>query len=94
MALLLMPSFGSAEVWRRAFAAAMPDLEVRIWPEVGDPAEIEAAAVGALPAGALGKLKNLRLIISLTAGTDALLRVADLPAVPIVRSADPAGDTG
>jgi len=92
MALLLTPVFGSAEVWRRAFAVATPALELRIWPEVGDPAEIEAVAVVALPPGALAKLPNLRLIISLTAGVDALLRDPDLPTVPIVRAGDPAGD--
>ena len=79
-------------MWWRAFAATMPELEVRMWPEIGDAAEIEAAAVGAMPPGALKKLPNLRLIISLTAGTDALLGDPDLPDVPIVRSGDPAGD--
>jgi glyoxylate/hydroxypyruvate reductase len=92
MALLLRPSFGGPDAWRRAFAAAMPDLEVRMWPELGDATTIEAAAVGAMPPGALKKLPNLRLIISLTAGTDALLSDPDLPDVPIVRSGDPAGD--
>jgi glyoxylate/hydroxypyruvate reductase len=92
MALLITPLFGGAEVWRREFAAAMPELEVRCWPDVGDPAEIEVAAFGVPPRGALGKLKNLRLIVSLTAGTDALLRDPDLPNVPIVRAGDPAGD--
>ena len=92
MALLLMPVFGSAETWRRAFAAAMPELELRIWPELGNPADIEAAAMAIPPAGALAKLPNLRLILSLTAGVDGLLRDPDLPAVPIVRAGDPAGD--
>jgi glyoxylate/hydroxypyruvate reductase A len=92
MALLLTPIFGSAEVWRRAFAADMPELEVRIWPEVGNPADIEAAAIGQLPRGALRKLPNLRLIIALFAGTDALLRDPELPDVPIARAGDPAGD--
>jgi glyoxylate/hydroxypyruvate reductase A len=92
MALLLTPLFGSAEVWRREFAAAMPELEIRIWPEAGDPAAIEAAAIWALPPGELRKLPNLRLILSLTAGTDALLCDPDLPNVPIVRAGDPAGD--
>jgi glyoxylate/hydroxypyruvate reductase len=92
MALLLRPSFGGPDAWRHAFAAAMPDLEVRMWPELGDATTIEAAAVGAMPPGALKKLPNLRLIISLTAGTDALLSDPDLPDVPIVRSGDPAGD--
>ena len=92
MALLLTPMFGGPEVWRPAFAAAMPDLEVRIWPEIGDPAGIEAAAVGVPPAGMLARLTDLRLILSLTAGTEGLLRDPDLPDVPIVRAGNPAGD--
>jgi len=92
MALLLTPMFGGPEVWRRAFAAGMPDLEVRTWPEIGNPADIEAAAVGIPPAGMLAGLTNLRLILSLTAGTDGLLRDPDLPDVPIVRAGNPAGD--
>ncbi len=92
MALLLTPVFGGPDVWRREIAAVMPDLEVRIWPDVGDPADIEAAAVIALPPGTLGSFPNLRLILSLTAGTDSLLRDPNLPDVPIVRAGDPAGD--
>lgn len=92
MALLLTPIFGGPEVWRREFGAAMAELDVRIWPEIGDPADIEAAAILALPPGALAKLPNLRLILSLTAGTDALLRDPALPDVPIVRAGDPTGD--
>ena len=92
MALLLTPIFGGPEAWRRAFAAAMPDLEVRIWPDAGDPADIEAVAIVALPPGTLRAFPNLRLILSLTAGTDSLLRDPELPDVPIVRAGDPAGD--
>lgn len=92
MALLLNPMFGGPEVWRPAFAAGMPDLEVRIWPEIGNPAEIEAVATGIPPTGMFARLTNLRLIFSLTAGTEGLLRDPDLPDVPIVRAGDPAGD--
>lgn len=92
MALLLTPVFGGPDVWRREFAAVMPDLDVRCWPDVGDPADIEAIAIIALPPGELAKFPNLRLILSLTAGTDALLSDPDLPDVPIVRAGDPAGD--
>jgi glyoxylate/hydroxypyruvate reductase A len=70
----------------------MPDLEVRVWPGVGNPEDIEAAAIGQLPRGEFRKLPNLRLIVSLFAGTDALLRDPDLPDVPIARAGDPAGD--
>ena len=92
MTLLLAPTFGGAEVWRGALTTEMPELDVRIWPELGNAAEIEVAAFGSPPAGAMRKLPNLRLIVSLTAGIDALLRDPDLPAVPIVRAGDPAGD--
>jgi glyoxylate/hydroxypyruvate reductase len=93
MALLITPTFGGAEVWRSAFATAMPEAEVRIWPEIGNVDEIDVAAFGSPPSGALRKLPNLRLIVSLTAGTEALLQDPDLPTVPIVRAGDPAGDT-
>jgi len=92
MALLLSPQPGTGDIWRRAFAAAMPELDVRIWPEIGNPADINIAAVGAMPAGALAKLPNLRLILSLTAGVDTLLGDSTLPNVPIARTADPDGD--
>jgi len=92
MALLLAPQPGTGDVWRRAFAAAMPELEVRVWPEVGDPATIDIAAVGSMPAGALTKFPNLRLILSLTAGVDTLLSDPSLPDVPIARTTDPDGD--
>jgi glyoxylate/hydroxypyruvate reductase len=92
MALLLAPTFGNPDLWRRVIAGAMPELEVRIWPEVGNAADIEAAAIGAPPRGALAKLPNLRLILSLTAGIDGLLSDPDLPDVPIVRTSDANGD--
>jgi glyoxylate/hydroxypyruvate reductase A len=92
MTLLLTPTFGAAEVWRVALATAMPELDVRIWPELGNAADIDVGAVGPPPTRAMRKLSNLRLIVSLTAGTDALLRDPDLPPVPIVRAGDPAGD--
>ncbi|MPZ57984.1 MAG: glyoxylate/hydroxypyruvate reductase A [Rhizobiales bacterium] len=92
MALLLTAIFGAPEEWRKLIAAEMPDVDVRIWPGTGDPADIEVAAVAGLPRGKLKSFPNLRLIVSLTAGIDMLLGDPDLPAVPIVRAADPDGD--
>lgn len=93
MALLLTPLFNDAEEWRHCFAAELPGLEVRIWPEVGDPADIEIAVIGWLPDGKLRSFPRLRLIASLLAGQDVLLSDPLLPAdVPIVRTSDPNGD--
>jgi glyoxylate/hydroxypyruvate reductase A len=91
-ALLFVPSFGGAEGWRAAFAAAMPELDVRMWPDLGEARDIEIVALGQPPAGLFRKLPNLRLIISVIAGTDALLRAPELPDVPIVRAGSPDGD--
>ena len=72
--------------WSRALLARMPELEIRISPDLGDPAEIEAALVWKPPAGELGRLPNLRLVISLAAGVDPLLDDESLAAaIPIVR---------
>ncbi|HEV2299977.1 MAG TPA: glyoxylate/hydroxypyruvate reductase A [Stellaceae bacterium] len=72
--------------WSRALRARMPELEIRVSPELGDPSQIEAALVWKPPAGELGRLPNLRLVVSLAAGVDPLLEDASLsPEVPIVR---------
>jgi glyoxylate/hydroxypyruvate reductase A len=93
MALLLAPIGSRGPDWLRYIAAEIPDLEVRIWPEVGNKADIEIAAVTHLPHGVLASLPNLRLIISLTAGAEVLMSDPDLPrGVPIVRSSEPDGD--
>ncbi len=75
--------------WLPALRAAMPALEVRVWPEIGDPAEVDYAIVWKPPAGMLAALPNLKVIYSLGAGIDAMLRDPTLPAdVPLVRMVD------
>lgn len=93
MILLMSPIFAPPQVWRDCFAKEMPEVELRFWPEIGNPAEIEFAAISRLPDNAARGLPNLKLIISLFAGQDMLLADKTLPAhVPIVRAANPAGD--
>ena len=67
-----------------------PDLDMRIWPEIGDAAEIDHALVWRPEPGLLAALPNLKLILSLGAGVDHILCDPHLPAgVPIVRLVDP-----
>ena len=75
--------------WRRALLRLQPDLDFRAWPQVGDPAEIEAALVWRAPPGLLRALPNLRLILALGAGVDDLLADATLPELPLCRLVDP-----
>lgn len=89
MALMFLSPDDPAEAWREALLAAIPDLDFRIWPDIGDPAEIDLALVWRPPPGELARYPNLRAILSLGAGIDGLLALPGLPDVPIVRMVDP-----
>ncbi|HEX3521998.1 MAG TPA: glyoxylate/hydroxypyruvate reductase A [Stellaceae bacterium] len=90
MALLFRSSVDSEARWKPQLARLMPELEVRIWPEIGDRAEIDYALVWRPEPGLLASLPNLKLILSLGAGVDHILTDPDLPRrVPIVRLVDP-----
>lgn len=93
MALLLNPMSGAPDAWRAALREVLPDVEVRLWPEVGEPAEIEFAFVSKMPLGELKRFPRLRLIGSMLAGVDHLVASKDLPPnIPMVRTGAPAGD--
>jgi glyoxylate/hydroxypyruvate reductase A len=90
MALLFRSSVDSEARWRPQLARLMPELEIRVWPEIGDPADIEYALVWHPEPGLLASLPNLKLILSLGAGVDHILIDPQLPPhVPIVRLVDP-----
>ena len=90
MALLFFSTIDSAARWRHELARIRPELEVRVWPEIGDPAEIDYALVWRPQPGLLAALPNLKLILSLGAGVDHVLKDPQLPrGVPIVRLVDP-----
>jgi len=90
MALLFRSSVDSAARWHAQLARLTQELEIRLWPEVGDPAEIDYALVWRPEPGLLATLPNLKLILSLGAGVDHLLGDPQLPRhLPIVRLVDP-----
>jgi glyoxylate/hydroxypyruvate reductase len=90
MALLFRSTVDSAARWRAQLTRLTSELEVRVWPELGDPAEIDYALVWRPEPGFLASLPNLKLILSLGAGVDHLLDDPQLPRhLPIVRLVDP-----
>ena len=90
MILLFRSSFASAARWTEELHKHIPDLEVRVFPEIGNVAEIDAALVWKPPPGLLASLPNLRMIATLGAGVDFLYDDPSLPrGVPIVRVIDP-----
>ena len=72
--------------WIDAFSRAMPELEVRLWPDTGDPSEINCALLWGPPPELFDRLDNLEVIFSIGAGVDSLLNCPALPVhLPIVR---------
>jgi glyoxylate/hydroxypyruvate reductase len=90
MALLFCSSVDSSARWQVQLERLSGTMEIRVWPEIGDPAEIDYALVWRPAPGLLASLPNLKLILSLGAGIDHILGDPLLPrAVPIVRLVDP-----
>jgi glyoxylate/hydroxypyruvate reductase A len=90
MALLFRSTVDSAARWRAQLTRLTQELDVRVWPEIGDPATIDYALVWRPEPGFLASLPNLKLILSLGAGVDHLLGDPRLPLhLPIVRLVDP-----
>ena len=90
MALLFRSTVDSAARWRAQLTRLTQQLDIRVWPEIGKPAEIEYALVWRPEPGFLASLPNLKLILSLGAGVDHLLGDPQLPRhLPIVRLVDP-----
>src|SRR5258705_4982774 len=93
MPILLAGELDEAErsVWLRCLGAALPD-EILATDRAGlNVDSIDIAIVANPPAGSLQGLPKLRLIQSLWAGVDKLLRDATIPVdVPLARMVDPA----
>lgn len=70
--------------------ASIPNLDVYIFPEVANPEKIEAIITWKPPLGIMEKFPNLKVIISLGAGVEEIVRDPNLPQnVPIVRIVEP-----
>jgi glyoxylate/hydroxypyruvate reductase A len=95
MALLIVNldrMIGNAQMWRDTFAAQLPDLEVRIWPDNGDVADIEYLAFIRPDFDALPALPNLKAMFSRSAGVEAFIHHPRLPKVPLGKLEPPDGD--
>ncbi len=86
--LLIMPGreTGALEAEIRRLAPGMP---LRVWPDTGEPAEVDAVVTWNHPPGSLARFPRLRLIHSFGAGVDHILSDERLPAgVPVCRVVD------
>ncbi len=87
-ALAIITSWDMTE-WLDEMRTALPGMDIRGWPELGDLDEITYAAVWKPPAGLLATMPHLKVIFCLGAGVDALLSDTTLPTqIPVVRVVD------
>ena len=77
--------------WVAELSTRLPGMDIKVFPQVGDPAQIEYAVIWNHPHGDLDRYPNLKAILLLSAGADFLKQDPSLPAdIPIVRLVDEA----
>lgn len=87
--LLFVSEQDPPDLWIPALRQELPEVEVRLYPDIGDPADIDYTLVYWPPKGLHASLPNLKMIHSVAAGVDHILADPELPPdVPIVRMVD------
>ncbi len=89
MALFYTAAPARGAAWATMFAAAMPELDMRFLPDIGDPADIRYLAAWTLPPGLIETLPNLDVLFSIGAGVDQFDLSQVPPQVTIVRLIEP-----
>jgi glyoxylate/hydroxypyruvate reductase A len=95
MALLIVDLdkyIGNAKAWRDTFEDQMPEIEIRIWPDAGELADIEYLAFIRPNFDILPPFPNLKAMFSRSAGVEAFIHHPNLPKVPLGKVEPPGGD--
>src|ERR1700756_1570866 len=95
MALLIInldKVIGTAQAFRDAFKAQVPDLPIRIWPDVGEVKDIEYLAFMHPDFDLLPAFPNLKAMFSRAAGVEDIVKHPKLPKVPLGKVEPPGGD--
>ncbi|WP_043361348.1 glyoxylate/hydroxypyruvate reductase A [Belnapia sp. F-4-1] len=96
MALLIygldIGEVGSAQSWRETLAELLPDMEVRIFPDVGDTSEITYLTFMHPDLDAIPPLPNLKAMFSRSAGVEAFVDQPRMPNVPLGKIEPAGGD--
>lgn len=95
MALLIInldKFISNAEAWHDAFKEQLPNLEIRIWPDAGEPAEIEYLAFMHPDFDILPPFPNLKAMFTRAAGVNDIVNHPKLPNVPLGKLEPSGGD--
>ncbi|MDA8449400.1 glyoxylate/hydroxypyruvate reductase A [Acidovorax sp. NCPPB 3859] len=75
--------------WAEVFAAQAPDIEFRIWPDVGDAERVRFLAAWEPPPDIATRFPRLQVLFSSGAGVDQFDLSALPPQLPVVRMVEP-----
>ena len=95
MALLIVDldkHIGNASAWRNTLGEQLPDLAIRIWPDVGNLADIEYLAFMHPDFDSLPVFPNLKAMFSRSAGVESFVQHPKLPKTPLCKIEPPGGD--
>ncbi|SFU12670.1 glyoxylate/hydroxypyruvate reductase A [Algoriphagus locisalis] len=89
MSLAIVSPGKKPDVWIKEFKALAPELSIEVYPEINEPEKVEYVFLWQHPEGILSDFPNLKLISSMGAGVDHILRDKSIPShIPIVRIVD------
>ena len=75
--------------WAEVFRQHAPDIDFRIWPDIGDPLRVRFLAAWEPPADIATQFPHLEVLFSSGAGVDQFNFAALPPTLPVVRMVEP-----
>ncbi|MGK6309222.1 2-hydroxyacid dehydrogenase [Variovorax sp. DT-64] len=75
--------------WAEVFQRRAPGIDFRIWPDIGDPAQVRFLAAWEPPPNLADRFPNLKVLFSSGAGVDQFDFAALPPDLPVVRMVEP-----
>lgn len=89
MALLFKVDDARGDIWKSLFETHAPDIDVRLWPDVGDPSQVRYFAAWQPPKNLHERFPHLEVIFATSAGVDQFA-LGELPEhINVVRMLDP-----
>lgn len=89
MALLFKVPDARGVAWQSLFQAHAPDIDLRLWPEIGEPSQVRYFAAWQPPQNLHERFPNLEVIFATSAGVDQF-DLGELPEhIKVVRMLDP-----
>ena len=88
-AVLFSTTQENPDLWVPQLRRLAPDMDLRLWPDVGSPEEVEYAIVARPEKGDLARYPNLKAVFSMWAGVEDLLAEPSIRHIPIIRMVEP-----